>query len=443
MLKNEIIILYNIYHNRTLDMMKEKIKKQTKLKQNKIKPEQEAKPKNDLKQTEQIEQIEQTETKINFKQNKIKPEQEANLKNDLKQIEQIEQIEQTDTQWHNFLNEVNNYEEIIDTSEIKNIEYNITELSISPNWNEEENTQYEVVRKKNDICITCNVELIIEKYSYVCGLCGYESKKDTYSDMTSVSANCNVNIEGFVPIRFVGKESRGNQKCLYITSADYSKYRKSNTMKDMKNLNNISEKYHIPKNVIKEACEMFDQIKQKGYVFRKDGKRGVLSACLYYACYNNGISKTPTEIAQFSEIEEKFQSQGDRILHDLNEKGIISIPTKINPIYDYINRYFEILNIDSKYKAFVIDLIKRADEKNIHLLHDNKTNTKAIGSIYILIDRTEYKNKITKEKIEKECGISKTTFIRYCDIIYNYYKLFKRIFKKHKISMPIEWKAAE
>jgi transcription initiation factor TFIIIB Brf1 subunit/transcription initiation factor TFIIB len=146
---------------------------------------------------------------------------------------------------------------------------------------------------------------------------------------------------------------------------------------------------------------------------------------------------------QFSEIEEKFQSQGDRILHDLNEKGIISIPTKINPIYDYINRYFEILNIDSKYKAFVIDLIKRADEKNIHLLHDNKTNTKAIGSIYILIDRTEYKNKITKEKIEKECGISKTTFIRYGDIIYNYYKLFKRIFKKHKISMPIEWKVAE
>ncbi len=351
------------------------------------------------------------------------------------------QEEDTSENWDSFLSELNNLNDFPEIpNSYVNVDYNIQDLN---NWNFNEQEQIKNVRVDNNICTTCNIKLIIIGSSYVCDKCGFESEKDTYSEITSVATNYNVNNNGFVSIRFTGKGSYNNQRSLYKTSADYSKYRKVNTLKDMNNWNNLSEKYHIPKNVIVEANEMFAQIKEKGYVFRKDGKRGVLSACLYYACYNNGISKTPTEIAQFSLIEEKFQSQGDRILHDLNEKGIINIPTKINPIFDYINRYFEILNIDAKYKPFIIDLIKRADDKNIHLLHDNKTNTKAIGSIYILIDRTDYKKTITKEKIEKECGISKTTFIRYCDIIYNYYKLFKRVFKKHKIPMPIEWKKKE
>ena len=162
---------------------------------------------------------------------------------------------------------------------------------------------------------------------------------------------------------------------------------------------------------------------------------------MYYACYNNNISKTPSEIAQFSNIEEKFHSLGDRILHDLNEKGIISIPVKINPIVDYVNRYIELLEIPKKYTSFIIDLIKRADEKKIHILHDSKNNTKCVGCIYMLVERTpELKKRITKDKIEAECGISKTTFIRYYNILCSFYKLIKKVFKKHQIPMKLEWK---
>jgi uncharacterized membrane protein YeiH len=76
------------------------------------------------------------------------------------------------------------------------------------------------------------------------------------------------------------------------------------------------------------------------YVFRKDVKKGVQGACLYYTCHQNGISKTPFEIAKIVGIAEKFLSSGDRILSDLNERGIIQIP-KIDSIPSYINRYFE------------------------------------------------------------------------------------------------------
>ena len=186
---------------------------------------------------------------------------------------------------------------------------------------------------------------------------------------------------------------------------------------------------------------MFATIKEAGYVFRKDGKKGVISACLYYACYNNGISKTPSEIAQFSNIEEKFHSFGDRILHDLNELGVIEIPIKVAPITDYVTRYMTLLEIPMKYKKFVLELIARADKKHIHILHDSKNNTKCVGAIYMLIDRVpDLSKRITKEMIEKDCGISKTTFIRYYNVLCDHYKCLKKIFKRNGISMKSEWR---
>jgi transcription initiation factor TFIIIB Brf1 subunit/transcription initiation factor TFIIB len=297
----------------------------------------------------------------------------------------------------------------------------------------------------NGLC-HCGGQIYNNKGILVCQQCGIELQNTSCvieEEEYSVSAvtDCNVNSNGFIAVKMIGKGSYGYQRSLLKTCANYSKYRKINTLKDMNNWNNTSKKQHIPKNVIQEANDMFAKIKEKGYVFRKDGKIGVLSACLYYACYNNGISKTPSEIAQFSGIEERFHSQGDRILHDLNERGIIDIPLKVNPIVDYIDRYMELLDISKRYKQFVIDIIARAEKKHIHIIHDSKSNTKAIGAIYMLVERIpELRKRITKDMIEKDCGISKTTFIRYYNILYKYYKKLKKIFKIHQIPMPIEWK---
>jgi transcription initiation factor TFIIIB Brf1 subunit/transcription initiation factor TFIIB len=300
---------------------------------------------------------------------------------------------------------------------------------------------------KNNSCYICGGILCISSNILICQSCGVETQNSSNvtEEEYSISAitDCNVNSNGFMSMRVIGPGSYGYHRALLKTCANYSKYRKINTLKDMNNWNNNSKKHHIPKNVIQEANDMFAKIKERGYVFRKDGKKGVLSACLYYACYNNGISKTPSEIAQFSCIEEKFHSQGDRILHDLNERGIIEIPIKVNPIIDYIDRYIELLDIDKKYKQFIIDLIDRAEKKHIHILHDSKSNTKAVGAIYILVERVpELKKRISKDLIEKECSISKTTFIRYYIILMQYYKKLKKVFKRHQIPMPIEWKKA-
>jgi len=336
--------------------------------------------------------------------------------------------------WDSFLTSIDNIE----------IDEKIDQFITNTYDATEENTNIDI-KSTIKICHSCNIELIMHNNILLCSSCGVEANKSanlSENDYINSSINeCNVNSNGFIAMKIVGKGSYGYQRNLLKTCANYSQFRKINTLKDMNNWNNNSKKHHIPKNVIQEANEMFAKIKEHGYVFRKDGKKGVLSSCIYYACYNNGISKTPSEIAHFSGIEEKFHSLGDRILHDLNEKGIIEIPVKVQPINDYVDRYLEILNIPKKYKNFIIALIDRAEKKNIHMLHDSKNNTKSCAAIYVLIERIPALRKsISKDLIEKECNISRTTFIRYYNLICTYYKKFKKVFKRHQIPMPRSWK---
>lgn len=292
----------------------------------------------------------------------------------------------------------------------------------------------------------CGGKLQRKRDIVICQGCGIELNnnanvtEEQYS--TSAMTECNVNDNGFIPVKMIGRGSFGYNKSMLKTCASYKKYRKVLTLKEMNNWNIHSKKQHIPKNVIKEANDIFMTIKDHGHVYRKDVKKGVLSACIYYACYNNGITKTPSEVAEFSGIEEKFHSFGDRILHDLNERGVINISEKINPIEHYVNRYMELLNIDKKYKPFVMDIINRADKNKIHILHDSKNNTKCVGTIYMLVERVpELRKTISKELIEKECGISKTTFIRYYqNALCKYYRKFKKSFKRHGIRMPSAWR---
>lgn len=300
--------------------------------------------------------------------------------------------------------------------------------------------------ESNTVCSSCKGHLLISNNILVCGTCGVENSNhinmlsDTYS--IAASTECNVT-DGFLSHKMIGPGSYGYQRSMLKTCAQYGTYRKLNTLRTMKKLNINSKKYHIPKNVMQEANDMFAQIKQHGYVFRKDKKIGVLSACVYYACYNNGVAKTPSEVAQIFGIEEKFHSLGDRTLSDLNEKGIITIPTRVSPIVDYISRYTIALNIPEKYKQFLIDLIDTAEKYHIHLVHDSKNNTKCVGAIYMLIDRVpELKKCITKEKIQQECNISPTTVIRNFNILCVYHKKLKNVFKRHGISMRPEWRSA-
>ena len=275
----------------------------------------------------------------------------------------------------------------------------------------------------------------------ICKNCGLEVTNNISDTSTNITDICNVNDKGHMAIKIVGKGSYSNMRSMIKTCSNYKQYSNNNALRQITNLNNTNNKHSVPKKALSYAHSMFVIIKTANYVYRKSIKDSVIAACIYYGCCYYHISRTPSEISSLCGIKEKQFSNGDKILRELNELGVIKLPNNVNPLVDYVRRYMEKLTIDKKYEEFVTDIIECAEKKYIHIIHNSKSQTKAIGAIYILIERVPELNKvINNDIIAKECCISKSTFKRYRDTIYKYYKKFKWVFKKHHISMPRNWR---
>jgi transcription initiation factor TFIIIB Brf1 subunit/transcription initiation factor TFIIB len=346
----------------------------------------------------------------------------------------------SDDEWLNLYKDISNYSS--DDDDVRDM-YNSCNNSNDNNIELENKINLDCEKiDKYTVCPKCNIEGTLNDGSVFCVSCGLETVviDDANKYSFTVEKDHNTSDNSFMSFNFVGKNSYCYQRSFLKTCANYSSFRKNNNRKDLYNYNYQYEGKKIPKNAIKLAIELFSKIKESAYVFRGNGKKGVLGACLFYACVMNNITKTPREISSVMEIEERFLSHGDRKVQELNEKGIINIPTILRPLKDYLDQYFPALNIDIKYKQFVVDLIERAESKNLHIRNDSRTTTKCIGTIFMLINRVPVLKKISKDTIVKECNISKSTFIRYYNLLLINYKILKPVFKKHRIPMPNHWK---
>lgn len=299
------------------------------------------------------------------------------------------------------------------------------------------------VMQQSANCKSCGGIQLIYENKLLCQSCG----RETICSLAYISEDtphpikyCGVQNKGFTTMQIKGRGSKSYQRTLLKTCANYSLYSSTTTYKELCNWNSQSSGIKLPKNVLEDANNMFAAIKAHGHVFRKDVKKGVQGACIYYACHMNDISRTPTEIAEIVGIAEKFLSSGDRILQGLNEQKVICIPTSVNSVENYVTRYFELLSIDIKYKDFVLDIIEQAEKDKLHVLQDNRNNTKCVGAIYMLIDRVKELHHITRESIDAICRISKTTFVKYYMLLCKYYRRFVPIFVKHRIPLKSIWR---
>lgn len=290
------------------------------------------------------------------------------------------------------------------------------------------------------LCPDCNVVCKIYDIFIICEQCGLEREWDMHSSnlySMSIDQNYNTTNNSYMTFNIIGVNSYHYNRSFLKTCADYSAYRNNNNKKEIFNKIYQYEGNKPPHNIINAAAELFDQIKNKGYVYRGDGKLGVIGACLYYASIMNNLTRTPKEIALIMNIDDKFLSHGDRILQELNELGIITIPTDYKPLNDYLNQFFPALGIPDKYKEFVVAIIARAERKHLHIKNESRTTTKIIGVIYLLTQRVPELKHIKKDTISIECNrISKSTFIKYYTLISDNYKIMKKLFGKYKIPLP-------
>jgi transcription initiation factor TFIIIB Brf1 subunit/transcription initiation factor TFIIB len=317
---------------------------------------------------------------------------------------------------------------------------------------------------KQEICPECNIQLKLLDDVLICEKCGLEQdyNAEYNAEMYNVAVDGNYNSSTTSSTSFTfsgGKKSYGYQKAMLRTCSEYSITSYQTIKKEILNRINMYNGNKPPMNVQLACIDMYYSLKEndksyleainkgqteqnekKRLVFRSNGKWGIIAACLYYTCIAEGLTRTPREISEIIGIDEKYQSIGDKRLQEFNELGIINIPIHNKLLENYIYRYFPLLSIPEKYKDFVCDIIKRADDKGLHICIDIRTSTKCVGVIYLLTTRVPELMHISKDTITKECRISKTSYMRYASIISNNFIVIKKIFKLYQIPMPIEWK---
>lgn len=307
----------------------------------------------------------------------------------------------------------------------------------------ETNTK-EIIEVDHMLCPICNIPGKLTESHVICEQCGMERVFDSHQSekySATVDQNYNTMDKSFMTFNIIGVNSYCYNRSLLKTCADYSAYRNNSNKKEIINRIYQYEGNKPPMNIINGTADLFDQIKNKGYVFRGDGKLGVIAACLYYVSVEHNLTRTPKEISSIIGVEEKFISQGDRILQELNELNVISIKTNHKPLNDYLNMYFPSLGIPDHYRGFIIDIIARAERKHLHIRNESRMTTKVVGAIYLLTMRVPELKHITKHKISDECNkISKTTFIKYYNLLCGNYKVIRKCFRKHHIPMPTIWR---
>lgn len=295
------------------------------------------------------------------------------------------------------------------------------------------------------MCPNCDVLCKIHDTQIICTNCGMEREWNIHENnvySSTLDENYNTSSNSFMSFNIVGAKSYCYNRSLQKTCSDATTYRANNNKKDIINkIYQYEGTNHPPANVINATADLFDQIKQKGYVYRGDLKLGVIGACLYYTSIMHNLTRTPKEIAQIMGIEDKFLSSGDRTLQELNELNIISIPTNYKPLDDYLKMYMPALGIDLKYKPFIVHIIARAERKHLHIGNESRMTSKVVGVIYLLTKRLPQYKHIKKEMICAACnGISRSTFIRYYSLIIANFKVLKKSFRKFHIPMDNLWR---
>lgn len=304
-----------------------------------------------------------------------------------------------------------------------------------------------------NICPTCTTECKSNEGIIYCPNCGQVRPllRETSHYSASITQSHNTAANAFMSFKMVGKNSYSKQVNLLKTCSNSRAYSDNNNKKEIMNYNYQIDGNKFPKDALEKAHVLICQIKRAGYVYRGNGKKGIWGACISVSCQVNRTTKARKAICRLLKIEEKFLSHGERKLSSLAEDGIITLPKhgktskKSKEVYsmeDYIVQYFSALDIPIKYSQFIIDLIHRAGKKKLHINHDSRLTTKCVGAIYMLTTRVKSLNRITKDIIWKESGISKSTFTRYYRLLFDNHKKIKKTFKKHRIPMDVSWRGS-
>lgn len=140
-----------------------------------------------------------------------------------------------------------------------------------------------------------------------------------------------------------GKNVRTDICRLHIQNSYNNKHISFNIVENI--YDNVSE--HFTKRIILTAKNLWNNVMEKKIIVRAGPRKGLIAACLFYACVKHDCPRTQGEICQIMKCLNKDFNKGEKIFKDnLIDQDLIIKSTSIS---NYFNRYLYELSIDNVY----------------------------------------------------------------------------------------------
>jgi transcription initiation factor TFIIB len=186
-------------------------------------------------------------------------------------------------------------------------------------------------------------------------------------------------------------------------------YKERSLYKVFLEIQEVSKKNNIPNIIITEAKSLYTII-SKTKISRGANRKGIIAACVYFACKECKVPRSSNEIAEMFSLKTTVMTKGVKKAQEIismskKDKTRLSKKTSINP-KDFIERFSNKLNLSKEDTKTITDICEKCMEENI--ISENTPPSIAAGCIYYFIKKEELTS-ITKKDISKICKISEVT----------------------------------
>ena len=290
--------------------------------------------------------------------------------------------------------------------------------------NENISDNNEKEQKAETFCERCQEHTMIkEALGYECHSCGYvgdiiiDHGADWRYYGASDSRAYNPTRTGNIINPLLPKSSMGT----YIGGNKYNSIQRLHTWLSMPSkerslwnifnkINRLLQNSDILSKVEEESKYYYKMITEnddnlKGILTRGSIRKGLIAACIYVSCKNNGVPKHSKEIADLCNIDENLVTKGLKKFVEIEKRKNLNINSKQTYPDEFISIYCNKLNLSADIKKLCKVICERTIKLGI--LKNNTPPSIASGVVYLVINKI--KLKVSKQQLIDIIKISEVT----------------------------------
>ena len=204
-------------------------------------------------------------------------------------------------------------------------------------------------------------------------------------------------------------------------------YKERSLYKVFTEITEICKKNNIPNIIINEAKSLYSIVSETK-ISRGSNRKGIIAACVFYACKECNVPRSTKEIAEIFNLESTVMTKGCKkcqeiiAMNKMNKKRVLNT-VSIKP-EDFIKRFCNRLNLTQEDTEKINKICIISLDNNI--ISENTPPSIASGCIYYLIKKKDID--ISKKEISDICKISEVTINKCCKKLENKDELFSELF---------------